>query len=148
MFGKISRGIGITILALALAGCGTSTAKTQQQNAQQSSQPQNAQQQKAEDQTPKTDYLKPVPQGASVVDSNLNVSKQLMEQKDVLGTQVYEQKGITYGDITFKSGVDKTYAHNLALEFLAQLKKTYPNKALTAQALSDSKTIDSISFKP
>lgn len=144
MFGKISRGIGISILVLALAGCGTSTAKTQQQNAQQ----QNTQQKTVEDQTPKTDYLKPVPQGASVIDSNLNVSKQLMEQKDVLGTSVYEQKGITYGDITFKSGVDKTYAHNLALEFLAQLKKTYPNKEVTAQALSDGKTIDSISFKP
>lgn len=148
MFGKISRGIGIVILALTLAGCGTSTAKTQQQNAQQSSPQQNAQQQKAEDQTPKTDYLKPVPQGTSVADSNQNVTKQLMNQKDVLGTQVYEQKGIIYSDITFKSGVDKTYAHNLALEFLAYMKETYPNKAITAQALCDGKTIDSISFKP
>lgn len=143
MFRKISQGLAISFLAIVLAGCGTPTAKTQQENSQQQST-----QQKVEDQTPKTDYLKPAPQGTSVVDSNLNVSKQIMEQKDVLGTSVYEQQGITYGDITFKSGVDKTYAHNLALEFLAQLKKTYPNKAVTAQALSDGKTIDSISFKP
>ncbi|WP_434511244.1 hypothetical protein [Desulfitobacterium sp. AusDCA] len=143
MFGKISRGIGIVILALTLAGCGTSTAKTQQSSPQQ-----NAQQQKAEDQTPKTDYLKPVPQGTSISDANLNVAKQLMSQKDVLGNQMYEQRGITYCDITFKNGVDKNYAHNLALEFLAYMKKTYPNKAITAQALCDGKTIDSISFKP
>ncbi|WP_425806450.1 hypothetical protein ACHOLT_05915 [Desulfitobacterium sp. Sab5] len=143
MFRKISQGLAISFLAIVLVGCGTPTAKTQQENSQQQST-----QQKVEDQTPKTDYLKPAPQGTSVVDSNLNVSKQIMEQKDVLGTSVYEQQGITYGDITFKSGVDKTYAHNLALEFLAQLKKTYPNKAVTAQALSDGKTIDSISFKP
>lgn len=147
MFGKISKGIGISVLVLVLAGCGTS-AKNQQQSAQQNTQQQNTLQQKAEDQTPKTDYLKTVPQGTSVVNSNLNVSKQIMEQKDVTGTQVYEKQGITYGDITFKSGVDKTYAHNLALEFLAYLKKTYPNKAVTAQALSDGKIIDSISFKP
>ena len=42
-----------------------------------------------------------------------------MEQKDVVGTQVYEQLGTVYGDITFKSGVDKSYAHALANEFIS-----------------------------
>lgn len=135
MLRRISMGFLILVMAFGLGGCGTSNAKVQQQNT-------------VTDQAPKTEYLKPVPKGTPLVEANNNVSKQLMTQKDVLGTQVYEQKGITYGDITFKSGVDKTYAHNLANEFLAQLKTNYPGKQITTQAISEGKTLDSISFKP
>ncbi|KJR48149.1 hypothetical protein UF75_1502 [Desulfosporosinus sp. I2] len=80
--------------------------------------------------------------------ANTEVSKQIMAQKDVLGTQIYEQNGIVYGDITFKSGVTKDYAHNLANEFLTQLKTSYPGRSITAQVVIDGKTTDFISFKP
>lgn len=128
-------GFLILVMVFGLAGCGSSTAKEQQQN-------------ETADQTPQTDYLSPVPEGSSLADANLNLSKQLIEQKDVLGNQVYEQQGIIYGDITFKSEVDKTYAHNLLLEYLAQLKGNYSGKEITVQALSDGSVFDSVSFKP
>ncbi|MGI6120409.1 MAG: hypothetical protein ACOYIB_07585 [Desulfosporosinus sp.] len=70
-----------------------------------------------------------------------------MKLKDVRGTQIYELQGITYGDITFESGVDKAYAHDLINELLTQMKVSYPGKQITTQAISDGKVIDSISFK-
>ncbi|HVJ49277.1 hypothetical protein [Desulfitobacterium sp.] len=140
MLKKLSIGFLILVLSFALGGCGAPKAADQQQNTQQP----NA----VTEQAPQSQYLTPVPKDTTLVNANNNVSKQLMSQKDVLGTQIYEQKGITYGDITFKSGVDKTYAHSLANEFLTQLKTNYPGKELTAQALSDGKVIDTISFKP
>ena len=132
---KLSIGCAILVIAFSLAGCGTSAGKAQQPNT-------------ANNQAPKTEYLTPVPKGTPLVEANTNLSKQLMKQKDVSGTQIYEQKGITYGDITFKSGVDKTYAHDLINEMLTQMKVTYPGKLITTQAISDGKTIDSISYKP
>lgn len=132
---KFMMGFLILVMVFGLAGCGSSTAKEQQQNG-------------TADQTPKTDYLSPVPEGSSLADANLNLSKQLMEQKDVLGNQIYEQQGTIYGDIKFKSEVDKTYAHNLLLEYLAQLKGNYSGKEITVQAVSEGKVFDSISFKP
>lgn len=132
---RVLRVLIISILGLALVGCGTSTGKVQQQNS-------------GTTQAPKTVYLTPVPSGSPLVSANNEVSKQLMAQKDVIGTQIYEQKGIVYGDITFKSGVAKDYAHDLAIEFLNQLKVSYPGRQITTQALSDGKNLDSISFKP
>jgi len=128
-------GLVILVMSLVLAGCGTTTGKAQQPNA-------------VTNQAPTTKYLTAVPKGTALGEANMNLSNQLMKQKDVMGTQIHEQKGITFGDITFKSGVDKTYAHNLINELLFQMKGTYPNKQLTTQAISDGKTIDSISFKP
>lgn len=128
-------GFVFLVMAFVLAGCGTSAGKAQQPNT-------------VNNQAPKTEYLTPAPKGTSLVEANSNLSKQLMKQKDVSGTQIYEQKGITYGDITFKSGVDKTYAHDLINELLTQMKVTYPSKQITTQAISDGKTIDYISFKP
>ena len=122
-------------MAFVLAGCGTSAGKVQPPNA-------------VTNQAPTTKYLTQVPKGTSLGEDNMNVSKQLMKQKDVSGTQIYEQKGITFGNVTFKSGVDKTYAHNLINELLFQMKVTYPGKQITTQAISGGKTIDSISFKP
>ena len=129
--------MGFVILAMTfvLAGCGTSTGKTQQPNAVNS-------------QAPKTEYLTPIPKETPLVEANTNLSKQLMKQKDVVGTSTYEQKGITYGDITFKSGVDKAYAHSLINVLLTQMKVSYPSKQITTQAISDKKIIDKISFKP
>ncbi|MFZ3131112.1 MAG: hypothetical protein WA125_08445 [Desulfosporosinus sp.] len=92
--------------------------------------------------------MTPVPEGTPLVTANNEVSKQLMAQKDVIGTQIYEQNGIVCGDITFKSGVAQDYAHNLANEFLNQLKVSYPGRQITTQAVSDGKNLDSISFKP
>ena len=128
-------GIVILVMAFALSGCGTSAGKAQQPNT-------------VTNQTPKTEYLTPAPQGTSAVEANTNLSKQVMKQKDVSGIQTYEQKGITYGDITFKSGVDKTYAHDLINELLTHMKVTYPGKQIKTQAISDGKIIDFISFKP
>jgi hypothetical protein len=129
------RGFVILSMALVLAGCGTSADKAQQPNS-------------VTNQAPKTEYLTLVPKGTALGEANINVSQQIMKQKDVLGTQIYEQMGINYGDITFKSEVDKTYAHDLINELLFHMKVTYPNKQITTQAISDGKTIDSISFKP
>ncbi|MEA4902192.1 hypothetical protein [Desulfitobacterium sp.] len=135
MYRKLMTAILILVMVLGMAGCGSSTAEEQQQN-------------DSADQTPQTDYLTPVPEGSSLVDVNIDLSKQLMEQEDVLGNQIYEQNGITYGDITFKSEVDKKYAHNLLKEFLAQLKTSYSGKEITVQAVSEGNVFDSISFKP
>ena len=132
---KIVMGFVILVMAFVLAGCGTSAGKAQQPNT-------------VTNQAPKTHYLTPVPKGTALGEANMNLSKQVMKQKDVSGTQISEQKGITYGDITFKSGVDKTYAHDLINELLAQMKVSYPSKPITTQAIIDGKTIDSISFKP
>jgi len=124
-------GLLISILGLALVGCGTS--KTPSNNTQQES---------------KAIHLTPVPSGTPLVEANKDVSKQLMAQKDVLGTQIYEQQGIVFGDITFKSEVTKDYAHDLANELLTQLKVSYPSRPITTQVVIDGKTTDSISFKP
>ena len=132
MLRRIIMGLVISTLGLAIVGCGTS----------------NTQQDKVTNPEPKAVYLTPVPKGTPLITANNEVSKQLMAQKDVVGTQIYEQKGIVYGDITFKSGVAKDYAHNLANEFLNQLKVSYPGRQITTQAVSDGKNLDSISFNP
>jgi len=133
---KLVTGVVILVMALALAGCGNTAADK--------AQPPNT----VTNQAPKTEYLTPVPKGTELGEANKNLSQQIMKQKDVSGTQIYEQLGINYGDITFKSGVDKTYAQDLINELLFQMKVTYPDKQITTQAISDGKTIDSISFKP
>lgn len=141
MLRKISMGFLILVMAFVLTGCGgTANPKAQEQN-------------KVADQTPtkeapKTEYLTPIPAGKPLGESNIDLSKQIMSQKDVLGTQIYEQKGMTYGDITFKSEVDKTYAHKLITEFMTQMKTNYPGKPITTQAISDGKPFDSVTFKP
>ncbi|WP_242976105.1 hypothetical protein [Desulfosporosinus sp. FKB] len=131
---QITLGLIVLVLGITLVGCGTSTNKTQQGT--------------SSSQEVKKDYLKPVPKGTALVTSNNNVTKQLMAQKDVLGTQISEEKGIMIGRITFKTGVDKAYAHELANEFLTQLKVNYPKRQITTQVIVDGKTTDSISFKP
>lgn len=142
-------GLIILILSIVLVGCGTSTGKDQQQNTGTNQTPSsNTQQNTAATQDPNAVHLTPVPAGTPLVTANTEVSKQIMAQKDVLGTQIYEQNGIVYGDITFKSGVTKDYAHNLANEFLTQLKTSYPGRSITAQVVIDGKTTDFISFKP
>lgn len=122
----------ILIMTFVLSGCGNSTGKETQQ---------------PDTTVPKTEYLTPVPEGTDPSEANMNITTQLMELKGVKGTQIYEQQGITYGDITFESGVDKTYAHDLANELLTHMKSFYPGKQITTQAISDGKVIDSISFK-
>ncbi|WP_242860148.1 hypothetical protein [Desulfosporosinus sp. I2] len=130
-------GLIILIISIVLGGCGTK--QTPSSNTQQNA---------AATQAPNAVHLTPVPAGTPLVTANTEVSKQIMAQKDVLGTQIYEQNGIVYGDITFKSGVTKDYAHNLANEFLTQLKTSYPGRSITAQVVIDGKTTDFISFKP
>ncbi|MDQ7093924.1 hypothetical protein REC12_10015 [Desulfosporosinus sp. PR] len=138
---RVTLGLIFLVVALTLAGCGTSTSKTPQgaNNSQQST---------GNSSEAKSEYLKPVPQGTALVTANNNVTKQLMAQKDVLGTQISEEKGIVYGKITFKTGVDKTYAHELANELLTQLKVNYPKRLITTQVIVDGKVTDSIPFKP
>lgn len=142
LFRRVIMGLIISILGLALVGCGTSTSKVQQQNSGSNQAP------SSNTQEPKAVHLTPVPSGTPLVTANNEVSKQLMAQKDVMGTQIYEQKGIVFGDITFKSGVTKDYAHGLANEFLTQLKASYPSRQITTQVVIEGKTTDSISFKP
>ncbi|MHB8132331.1 MAG: hypothetical protein ACYDEX_25545 [Mobilitalea sp.] len=146
MLRKIFLGLAISVLALTLVGCGTSTNKEPQQNTGSQAPTSNTQQNS--DDNSKTVHLTPIPEGTPLVTANTEVSKQIMGQKDVLGTQIYEQLGIVYGDITFKSEVDKDYAHGLANEFLTQLKVTYPSREILTQVIIDGKTADSISFKP
>ena len=142
-------GLILLILSIVLVGCGTSTGKDQQQNTGTNQTPSsNTQQNTAATQDPNSVHLTPVPAGTPLVTANTEVSKQIMAQKDVLGTQIYEQNGLVYGDITFKSGVTKEYAHNLANEFLTQLKTSYPGRSITAQVVIDGKTTDFISYKP
>ena len=129
-------GLIILIISIVLGGCGTKP--TPSSNTQQN----------AATQDPNAVHLTPVPAGTPLVTANTEVSKQIMAQKDVLGTQIYEQKGLVYGDITFKSGVTKEYAHNLANEFLTQLKTSYPGRSITAQVVIEGKTTDFISHKP
>ncbi|KUO72055.1 MAG: hypothetical protein APF81_28170 [Desulfosporosinus sp. BRH_c37] len=131
---KVTMVLMILILGLALTGCGKSTdSKVQQQDSGKS----NSQ-----------EHLTPVPQGTPLVDANKEVTKQLIAQKDVLGTQIYDQKGIVFGNITFKTGVAKDYAHELANDFLSQLKASYPDRQVTTQVVIDGKITDSISYKP
>lgn len=141
MLRKVSMGFLILVMAFGLVGCGgTSNAKIQEQNKVTDQTPRN--------EAPKAEYLTPIPEGKPLVESNLDLSKQIMSQKDVLGTQIYERQGITYGDISFKSEVDKAYAHNLINEFLTQMKTNYPGKQITTQAISDGKPFDSVTIKP
>lgn len=135
MLRKVTIGLIILVLGLSLVGCGTSTSKTPQQKP-------------GTDQTPTGNYLTPVPQGTPLVSANQDVSKQIMAQKDVLGSSIYEQNETVFGDITFKGEVTKDYAHNLANEFLSQLKTSYPGRQITTQVIIDGKTTDSISYKP
>ncbi|WP_407306673.1 hypothetical protein [Desulfosporosinus sp. SB140] len=150
MIKKVMTVVMILMLGLVLVGCGNSSGKTQPQNTTGANQASsvNAQQNTAASQDSKLVHLTPIPQGTPLVTANNQVSKQLMTQKDVLGTQIYEQKGIVYGNITFKSGVAKDYAHELANEFLTQLKVNYPKRQITTQVVIDGKTTDSIAFKP
>lgn len=145
MLRRVMMGLMISALSLALVGCGTG--KAQQQDPGANPAPSSNTQQNSDTQE-KAVQLTPVPSGTPLVEANQDVSKQLMAQKDVLGTQIYEQQGIVFGDITFKSGVTKEYAHNLANELLTQLKASYPSRQLTTQVVIDGKTTDSISFKP
>lgn len=138
-------GLMISVLSLALVGCGTG--KAQQQDPGANPAPSSNTQQNSDTQE-KAVQLTPVPSGTPLVEANKDVSKQLMAQKDVLGTQIYEQQGIVFGDITFKSGVTKEYAHNLANELLTQMKVSYPSRQIMTQVVIDGKTTDSISFKP
>lgn len=143
---KLFLGLAIFVLSLTLVGCGTSNNKAPQQNTDNQTPSSNSQQNSDADAPPV--HLTPVPEGTPLVTANNEVSKQIMAQKDVLGTQIYEQQGIVFGDITFKSGVTKEYAHNLVSEFLTQLKVSHPNRQITTQVVIDGKTTDSISFKP
>ncbi|MGC7869941.1 hypothetical protein ACPUYX_00265 [Desulfosporosinus sp. SYSU MS00001] len=145
MFRRINKVLLVSILGLTLVGCGATTGKTQQQSNPTNS---TSNQQSTSTQEQKQQYLTPVPKGSSGSSTISNLSKQIMGQKDVLGTQFYEQKGILYGDITFKSGVDKNYAHQLISEYLSQLKVTYPDHQITTQSIVEGKKIDSVSFKP
>lgn len=138
-------GLMISVLSLALVGCGTG--KAQQQDPGANPAPSSNTQQNSDTQE-KAVQLTPVPSGTPLVEANKDVSKQLMAQKDVLGTQIYEQQGIVFGDITFKSGVTKEYAHYLANELLTQMKASYPSRQIMTQVVIDGKTTDSISFKP
>jgi hypothetical protein len=149
MLRRVTIALTITILGLTLVGCGNSAGKAQQSNnAANTSSSTNAQQGATASQDSQPVHLTPIPKGTPLVTANNQVSKQLMTQKDVLGTQIYEQKGIVYGNITFKSGVANNYAHELANEFLTQLKVNYPNRQITTQVIVDGKTTDTISFKP
>ena len=143
---KVMMGLMISALSLALVGCGTG--KAQQQDPGANPAPSSNTQQNSDTQEPKAVKLTPVPSGTPLVEANKDVSKQLMAQKDVLGIQIYEQQGMVFGDITFKSGVTKEYAHNLANELLTQMKASYPSRQLTTQVVIDGKTTDAISFKP
>ncbi len=134
----------ISVLGLTLVGCGTS--KTPQPKTDNQTPSSNTKQNSDADS--KEVRLTPIPEGTPLVTANTEVSKQIMDQKDVLGTQIYEQQGMVYGDITFKNGVAKDYAHNLANEFLTQLKVSYPNQQITTQVVIDGKTTDSIEYKP
>lgn len=135
MLKKLLLGLAISVLSLTLLGCGTDKAPQQKTGTEQTP-------------SAKAVQLTPIPAGTPVVTANSEVSKQIMAQKDVLGTQIYEQQGMVYGDITFKSEVDKEYAHNLANQFLNQLKVTYPNQPITAQVKIDGEVTDSIPYKP
>mgnify|MGYP001170173085 CR=1 FL=1 len=136
--------ISLIILALTfgMGGCGG--------NNKVEHQPQNpgTEQQQQQNDTVKSEYLTPIPEGTSLGEFNMTLSEQLMSQKDVLGIQIYEQLDTVYGDITFNPGVDKAYVKQLLQEVLAQLKVNYPNKPIVVQGISDGQVMDSISFQP
>lgn len=140
MLKKLSTGLIILALIFGIGGCGGKTNGEQPQN------PSTGQTQQEEPLKPQ--YLTPIPEGTPLGESNMKLSEQIMGQKDVLGTQIYEQMETVFGDITFNAGVDKAYANQLIKELLAQMKINYPGKPLTAQAISDGQVIDSVNFKP
>lgn len=140
MLKKLSMGLIILALIFGIGGCGGKTNGEQPQN------PDAGQTQQEE--PVQSQYLTPIPEGTPLGEANMKLSEQLMEQKDVKGTQTYEQMETVYGDITFNTGVDKAYANQLIKELLAQMKINYPGRPLTAQAISDGQVIDSVSFKP
>ncbi|CDX03421.1 hypothetical protein SDC9_15254 [bioreactor metagenome] len=138
MLRKLSMGLIIAVLIFGIGGCGNTN----------KNQPQNPAAEQQQNENVKSEYLTPIPEGTPIGESNLKLSEQIMAQKDVLGTQIYEQQGITYGDITFNAGVDKAYANQLLGELLAQMKINYSGMPLTVQGISDGQVIDSINFKP
>ena len=141
MLKKLSMGLLILALTFGIGGCGGNTnTEPQPQN------PSTGQQQQNE--PVKSEYLTPIPEGTPLGESNIKLTEQVMSQKDVLGTQIYEQMETVYGDITFNAGVDKVYANQLLKELLAQMKTNYPGKPIIVQGLSDGQVIDSISFNP
>lgn len=129
----------IAVIALAMVGCGS-----------QKQPPVNnpEQQNEAAKQDAETVKLTPIPEGTPIGTAVSDLTQQLMGQRDVIGVNTYEQRDVYYGDIVFKSGVTKGYAHNLIKEFLEQLKVANPGQAITTQAVSDDEVLDSISFKP
>ena len=141
MLKKLSMGLIILALIFGIGGCG---GKTNGENQPQN--PSTGQTQQEEPVQPQ--YLTPIPEGTPLGEANMKLSEQLMGQKDVKGTQIYEQMETVFGDITFNAGVDKAYANQLIKELLAQMKINYPGRPLTAQAISDGQVIDSVSFKP
>lgn len=78
----------------------------------------------------KSEYLTAIPEGTPLGESNAKLSEQIMGQKDVLGTQIYEQMETVFGDITFNAGVDKAYASQLIKELLAQMKDDNVNHSI------------------
>lgn len=144
---KVAMILSLIVLGIVLVGCGASTGKSQSQSSSSNKTSSNTASTQDSD-TAQTHHLTPISKGTPIVTANNQLTKQLMAQKDVLGTQISDQKGIIYGKITFKSGVSKTYAHDLANEFLNQLKVNYPKRQIIAQVIVDGKTTDSISYKP
>ena len=141
MLRKLSMVLIILAISLGISGCGGNT------NGENP--PQNpAIEQPQQNEVVEPEYLTPIPEGTPIGEANLKLGEQLMSQKDVLGTQIYEQMEVVHGDITFAAGVDKAYANQLLKEYMSQMKINYPGKPITVQALSDGQVIDSLSFKP
>ncbi|AFM02096.1 hypothetical protein Desde_3828 [Desulfitobacterium dehalogenans ATCC 51507] len=140
MLKKLSMGLIILALIFGIGGCGKSNVENQPQNP--------AAGQTQQNEPVKPEYLTPIPEGTPLGESNMKLSEQIMAQKDVLGTQIYEQQETVFGDITFNAGVDKAYANQLIKELLTQMKTNYPGRPIIAQAITDGQVIDSVSFKP
>lgn len=86
--------------------------------------------------------------GSELVTANTNLSNQIMSNKNVTGTQIYEEKGIVYGIIQLNNEVTKSTAEDLIKQVMSQMKVNYAGQPITVKALKNGKTIASTSFEP
>ncbi|NMA68179.1 MAG: hypothetical protein GX958_02025, partial [Desulfitobacterium sp.] len=88
MLKKLSIIFSVLLIAVVLGGCGNDT------DANGEPQQNSTIEQENKDETaeaPKLEYLEPVPEGTPIGEANMNISEQLMAQKDILGVNIYEQ---------------------------------------------------------
>lgn len=141
MLKRFMAGLCIVSMALTMAGCGKENQILQDNTPQQ---------EETANQEARKYYLTPLSEGTPLNAAAPELRAQIAAQKDVLGVKTYEkQDGVFYGEIMLANGVNKIYAHDLAADFLDQLKAADPNRAIITLAVNEKKEVlEELSYTP